>query len=144
LYASFVLVSLQHKKAKLGNIDNKPREVKASPPVLPIMTIEDRIEDDEKAQELASDANTMVDKTDNEAENIPAQPLEPEDTLAPEDYPKGLQFLFILLALILSIFMVALDLVCLTPSSLLTDIYMLILRADHRRNSHPKDHGSVS
>jgi hypothetical protein len=95
--------------------------------------------DDEKRQQegLASDANTMVEKpasdimksdiegekTDIEAErtdvegdngsrNAPSAEVLPEDTLAPDDYPKGIQFIFILLALILSIFMVALDLVC--------------------------------
>ena len=97
--------------------------MKASPPVLPIMTIEAPIEDDEKAKELASDTNTMVDKTDNEAGNVPANPIELEGTLALEDYPNGLQFLFILLALILSIFMVALDLVCYTQSTLLMHLY---------------------
>lgn len=92
----------------------------------------DRIDDDLRAEGLASDSNTMVDKTDNEAEktDIDAENTDfeekeieygnssgnagavlPEDTLSPEDYPKGLQFFFILIALILSIFMVALDLV---------------------------------
>jgi len=41
-----------------------------------------------------------------------------EDQIGREEYPKGIQFIFILLALILSIFMVALDLVCLAPLSL--------------------------
>jgi hypothetical protein len=67
-------------------------------------------------EEPASDANTMVEKRENETENESLQTLEaerqlPEDQLSPDDYPKGLQFFFILLALILSIFMVALDLV---------------------------------
>jgi hypothetical protein len=66
--------------------------------------------------EPASDANTMVEKRENDTENESLQTLEaeeqlPEDQLSPDDYPKGLQFFFILLALILSIFMVALDLV---------------------------------
>ena len=87
------------------------------------MDLDDRIEDESKPEELVSDANTIVEKTDNETENVPGHAILPEDTLALEDYPKGLQFVFILLALILSIFMVALDLVCLTPSRLVqTDI----------------------
>jgi hypothetical protein len=72
--------------------------------------------------EPASDANTMVEKRENDTENESLQTLEaegqlPEDQLSPDDYPKGLQFFFILLALILSIFMVALDLVYLPLSS---------------------------
>jgi hypothetical protein len=92
------------------------------------MIVEDRIDDEKRAEGLASDANTMVEKTDEaektdndaektdvEAENDPGDALVPEDALSPDDYPKGLQFVFILLALVLSIFMVALDLVCLSP-----------------------------
>ncbi|KFX94992.1 hypothetical protein O988_06048 [Pseudogymnoascus sp. VKM F-3808] len=93
----------------------------------------DRIDDDQRAEGLASDANTIVSKTDHDAEkgdidaditDIDAEktdvegdnssgnavPVLPEDTLAPSDYPEGLQFFFILLALVFSIFMVALDL----------------------------------
>lgn len=79
------------------------------------------IDDDNSARGSASDANTAVYKTDNEAENTDAETDNnsgnaaaalPEDSLSADDYPKGLQFFFILLALILSIFMVALDLVC--------------------------------
>lgn len=89
--------------------------------------------DDLRADGLASEANTIVDrnehyaeKADIDAENTDfeaektdvdsssgnAVAVLPEDTLAPSDYPEGLQFFFILIALILSIFMVALDLVC--------------------------------
>jgi MFS transporter, DHA2 family, glioxin efflux transporter len=91
-------------------------------------SLEDRIDDEKRAEGLASDANTMVEKpdieaeiTDTEAERTDvegdnnsgnAAAVLPEDTLSADDYPKGLQFFFILLALILSIFMVALDLVC--------------------------------
>lgn len=69
-----------------------------------------------EVEEPVSDANTMVEKreTDTENESIHTLQLEeqmPEDQLSPDDYPKGLQFFFILLSLILSIFMVALDLV---------------------------------
>lgn len=97
--------------------------------------LKDRLDDGLRAEGLASDANTMVDKTDHDAEktDIDAENTDyeaektdverdsssgnavavlPEDTLSPDDYPKGLQFFFILIALILSIFMVALDLVC--------------------------------
>ncbi|OBT90094.1 hypothetical protein VE02_02523 [Pseudogymnoascus sp. 03VT05] len=89
--------------------------------------------DDLRADGLASEANTIVDgnehyaeKADIDAENTDfeaektdvegdsssgnAVGVLPEDTLAPSDYPAGLQFFFILIALILSIFMVALDL----------------------------------
>ncbi|KFZ19157.1 hypothetical protein V502_03792 [Pseudogymnoascus sp. VKM F-4520 (FW-2644)] len=95
--------------------------------------LKDRIDDDLRAEGLASDANTVVDKNDHDAEkaDIDAENTDyeaektdverdsssgnavavlPEDTLSPDDYPKGLQFFFILIALILSIFMVALDL----------------------------------
>lgn len=69
-----------------------------------------------EVEEPVSDANTMVEKreTDTENESVHTLQLEeqmPEDELSPDDYPKGLQFFFILLSLILSIFMVALDLV---------------------------------
>lgn len=96
--------------------------------------LEDRIDDEKRAEGLASDANTMVEtpdintersdidpekadidaeRTDVEADNNSEPPADvlPEDTLSPDDYPKGLQFFFILLALVFSIFMVALDLV---------------------------------
>jgi hypothetical protein len=101
-------------------------------------TLDVPIDDEKRHQEgLASDANTIVEKsegdieksdiegekTDLEAErtdvegdstsgNNAAPDVLPEDTLAPDDYPHGFQFFFILLALILSIFMVALDMVC--------------------------------
>jgi hypothetical protein len=101
------------------------------------------LRDEEKVEVPASDANTMVEKNEAETENEPEHPAEiaEEDQLEANEYPQGLQFFFILLALILSIFMVALDLVCLAP---LFDRHMLILRVDHRRNGHPKDHGSIS
>ena len=98
-------------------------------------------DEEKRAEGLASDANTMVDHTDVDGEKTdvefekadtdiekanagaektdveddsgsrnPAAAL-PEDALTADDYPKGLQFVFILLALIFSIFMVALDLV---------------------------------
>lgn len=78
----------------------------------------DEIDDEKRMEEPGSDANTMVDKNDtdgektdgeNDADIVPEQPL--EEQLAPDDYPKGFQFAFILISLILSIFMVALDLV---------------------------------
>lgn len=101
-------------------------------------TLDVQSDEEKRHQEgLASDANTIVEKhdgdieksdiegerTDLEAEKTdvegdhasrhqaPSDVL-PEDTLDPSDYPEGFQFFFILLALILSIFMVALDLVC--------------------------------
>jgi hypothetical protein len=95
------------------------------------------IDDDNSARGSASDANTAIYKTDNEAENTDAEKTDvetdnnsgnaaavlPEDSLSADDYPKGLQFFFILLALILSIFMVALDLVCFyLPIYLTSDI----------------------
>lgn len=95
------------------------------------------IDDGKVHQEgVASDANTMVEKPaseveksdievektgieaertdvegDNSSRNAPSAEVLAGDTLAPSDYPQGFQFFFILLALILSIFMVALDLV---------------------------------
>jgi hypothetical protein len=101
-------------------------------------TLDVPIDDEKRHQEgLASDANTIVEKsegdieksdiegektdleaekTDIEGESVSRKKtgpdVLPEDTLAPDDYPKGLQFFFILIALILSIFMVALDMVC--------------------------------
>lgn len=100
--------------------------------------LKDRLDDDLRAEGLASDANTMVSKTEHDAEktDIDAENTDleaektdvdgdsssgnggavlPEDTLAPSDYPKGLQFFFILIALIFSIFMVALDMVWFLP-----------------------------
>ena len=62
-------------------------------------------------EEPASDANTMVEKDVNVVENQPGHIIEAEDEIAPDEYPTGAQFVFILIALILSIFMVALDLV---------------------------------
>ncbi|KFY15539.1 hypothetical protein V492_01921 [Pseudogymnoascus sp. VKM F-4246] len=96
-------------------------------------TLTDRVDDGLRADGLASDANTMVSRTEHDGEkhyidgentDIEAEktdvegdsssgnavPVLPEDTLSEGDYPEGLQFFFILIALILSIFMVALDL----------------------------------
>lgn len=94
-------------------------------------TLDVQSDEEKRHQEgLASDANTIVEKHDGDIEKsdiegektdvegdhasrhqAPSDVL-PEDTLDPSDYPEGFQFFFILLALILSIFMVALDLVC--------------------------------
>jgi hypothetical protein len=93
----------------------KVGDMNSSSPVLPMASVEDRIRDEMKVEEPVSDANTMVEKNENEAENEAEHGILPADALAADDYPKGLQFLFILLALILSIFMVALDLVYLAP-----------------------------
>lgn len=85
----------------------------------------DHVRDEEKhEEEPVSDANTMVGQEDrrpeqeehaqedaNPARLTKTRSTMPEEQLNPEDYPKGAQFIFILLALILSIFMVALDLV---------------------------------
>lgn len=97
--------------------------------------------------EPASDANTMVEKDegkveqDTESESLSARDIEgqvPENELAPSDYPHGLQFFFILLALILSIFMVALDLV--GSSWRTTPLHMLTFLPDNRRHCNPQDH----
>lgn len=90
--------------------------MRASSPVLPTPNVVDhRMGEEMKEEEPASDANTIVEKHENEDENEPGHAMDPEEELAPDEYPHGLQFLFILLALILSVFMVALDLVCLAP-----------------------------
>ncbi|KAK9326757.1 major facilitator superfamily domain-containing protein [Lipomyces starkeyi] len=73
------------------------------------MSVEDRTDDEKKFGGLGSDTNTMVEKSDVEPDYGLAHAVLPEDTLSADEYPKGLQLLFILLALILSIFMVALD-----------------------------------
>lgn len=126
--------------------------------------------DDLRADGLGSEVNTIVDnnehyaeKMDGDAENTDfeaektdvdsssgnAVGVLPEDTLAPSDYPEGLQFFFILIALILSIFMVALDLVRLLafPIFLSSDSKSASADtfnpADYRSNGHPKDHGSI-
>ncbi|KAG0645789.1 putative efflux pump gsfJ [Hyphodiscus hymeniophilus] len=76
----------------------------------------ERTEKDEEVEEPASDANTMVEKEKHEdredKDEFPneAAQIAEEDQLEEGEYPKGLQFFFILLALVLSIFMVALDL----------------------------------
>ena len=158
LHAISVLAPLPETITKRAvHTPYKPTKLSLSPPTLPTMTVD--MDDEKRAEGLASDANTMVEKFDNdaektdndaektdvEAENDPlpavAPAVEPADTLSADEYPKGLQFVFILLALILSIFMVALDLVCLCL--VFFDRYMLILRADYRRHGHPKDHGPV-
>ena len=86
----------------------------ASPPVLPTMDIENRTAD-KQLETPASEADTMVEKNGNGAKNETEGVIAEEDQIGPEEYPKGIQFVFILLALILSIFMVALDLVSLAP-----------------------------
>jgi hypothetical protein len=94
----------------------------ASSPIPPIAGSDDRIDEEKKMEEAGSDANTMVEKNDatdtefeNEPEPVVAPEIAEEDQLNEDEYPKGFQFAFILIALILSIFMVALDLVCLGP-----------------------------
>ena len=122
-----------------------PEETEATPDSSRFMpaNVDDHIGDDRQVEEPASDANTMVTKAENDVEMQPKHEKQPEDQLAQEDYPKGVQFVFILLALILSIFMVALDLVRLVRS-FPADTSMLTLRADNCRNGYPKDHGRVS
>ena len=68
----------------------------------------------ESASEPASCANTMVEKPAEPTKAGPATEEDPigEDPIGEDQYPKGIKFVFILLALVLSIFMVALDLVC--------------------------------
>jgi hypothetical protein len=88
----------------------------ASSPVLRSTNVEDRVEDEKIVEEPASDANTMVGKDENETENgTETEPkheaIAEEDQLSADEYPKGFQFFFILISLVLSIFMVALDLV---------------------------------
>lgn len=76
-------------------------------------THENRLGDEKKEEEPESDANTMVDESKQETEPQAARLHAVQSAvseLAEDEYPKGLQFFFILLALILSIFMVALDL----------------------------------
>ena len=94
---------------------------------------------DKQLETPASEAETMAEKNGNGAESGIGGEIAEEDQINPEEYPKGIQFIFILLALILSIFMVALDLVSLAPLVEQTD--SLIRRTDDRRNSHTKDHG---
>lgn len=79
------------------------------------MDVEDPIRDEKKAEDLSLDANTTVEKNVNERECDNGPTVEPDGDLGLDEYPKGLQFIFILLALILSVFMVALDLVCFAP-----------------------------
>jgi len=127
-------------------VPNKIEDMSASSPLPPRADRENCIDDEKKIEEPASDANTMVEKNegiDTEAENepelVPEAEVAEEDQLSEDEYPKGFQFFFILIALILSIFMVALDLVCLSRSS--RSINVLILCPDHCSNGHPKDHG---
>ena len=69
--------------------------------------------EEEPASEAMSDANTMVEEPKQKNEDpSEAGLVAPEDQLGEGQYPKGFQFFFILVALVLSIFIVALDLVC--------------------------------
>lgn len=94
----------------------------ASPPVLPTMNIENGTAH-KRLETPASEADTMVEKNENGngAEHGTGGVIAEEDQIGLDEYPKGVQFVFILLALILSIFMVALDLVCLAPLFQRTD-----------------------
>lgn len=86
-----------------------------SPPVLPATTVEHRVADDTKVDVPTSESSTTIGGNGHETEKAAGGAIAEEDQIGQEEYPKGLQFIFILLALILSIFMVALDLVCLAP-----------------------------
>ena len=84
----------------------------ASPPVLPAMDSENHTTE-KQLETPASEADTGLEKNENGAGIATQGEIAEEDQINLEEYPKGVQFVFILLALILSIFMVALDLVCL-------------------------------
>ena len=90
-----------------------------SPPVLPATTVENRVADDTKVDVPTSESSTTIGGNGHETEKAAGGMVAEEDQIGREEYPKGLQFIFILLALILSIFMVALDLVRLAPLSLI-------------------------
>ena len=77
-----------------------------------------RVADDTKVDLPQSESSTTVEGGGHGTEKAAGGMIAEEDQIGREEYPKGIQFIFILLALILSIFMVALDLVCLAPLSL--------------------------
>lgn len=103
--------------------------------VLPATNVEDRFGDDKNEEKPTSDANTMVEKHDDDSKTGLEHINEPERELAPSEYPEGLQFLFILLALILSIFMIALDMVCMSCSDPLVSDPNCVCRLSSQRLS---------
>lgn len=129
----------------------------AAPSALHTTNVADHIDDEKRIEEPGSDANTMVEKNDTDGEKTDGEKADGEKTdgendpeimavaeehqLAPDEYPKGFPFVFILISLMLSMFMIALDLV-----SVLLHLNnpRLISRADNRGNGYPKDYRSVS
>ncbi|KAL3426508.1 major facilitator superfamily transporter [Phlyctema vagabunda] len=77
-------------------------------PVIPEMNVEEAIENDRKRDGTASDAHQLMEKN-GDGDGAGHLITEGEDEISADEYPEGIQFAFILLALILSIFMVALD-----------------------------------
>lgn len=88
----------------------------ASSTAVPPANVDEHIGQEKNWEEPASEANTMVEKNDNEVDKDSdvetAHPIIPEeDQIAEDEYPSGPKFVFILVALMLSVFMVALDMV---------------------------------
>jgi hypothetical protein len=91
----------------------------------------DGTNDDDKMAEGLASANglpaNMMEKSDSEAEKTDIEPDNNSGNAAAglvedaDEYPKGVQFFFVFVALLLSMFMVALDMVCYFLPTLTSD-----------------------
>ena len=116
-----------------------PRDTE--PPTSRASTLaEDHVPESHAAEKLDEvdadkDAGLKDDLQKDEAQNDkPAA-----DVLAEDEYPHGAKLLAIVVALILSIFLVALDLVRQTPLKLRKS-HQTDSPSDHRRHCYPQDH----
>jgi hypothetical protein len=111
--ATVLTTSAKYDSKQNAAIVGKALEkMSASSPVLQPANLDEPVGLEKKWEEPASDANTMVEKYGKEAEEEPANVPE-EDQILEDEYPKGIKFAVIIIALMLSVFMVALDMVCL-------------------------------
>lgn len=93
---------------------------------------------DEKAGTETASRNSVSDSkpadAEKAAENAPAT-----DELSEDEYPQGFALIAVVIALALSIFLIALDMVS-TTVSIPGGSSKLISSADHHRYGYPQDH----
>lgn len=101
------------------------------------------VDDDERSSTPKLDGETIDEKKNDSSEDTDMEALEktPDAEASQEEYPSGLRFFFVIVALVLSTFLIALDMVKFVLDSLRKCILiMLTWNKDNRCNGHSKDH----
>lgn len=97
--------------------------------------------DEDEALDLGLDGEKRDEKRDETDEKQEEIASVQNDELSEDEYPSGIKMFFIVLALVLSVFLLSLDMVSLTLSCiLLCDIVNANSLADNRRHRHSQNH----